>query len=79
MAITTQKVLRMSFATSGGSTFSISLPQPKATLTREQIETVMDLIIAKNLFNTTSGDLTVVRDIKIIDTTTNDLFDPPLA
>ncbi|EGW37845.1 hypothetical protein DOT_4253 [Desulfosporosinus sp. OT] len=38
----------------------------------------MELIIAKNMFLTTGGELIGKRDIKITDLTTTDLYDPPL-
>jgi len=34
-------------------------------------------IVAKNIFNTPSGELTLKRDIKVIDMTTDNLYDPP--
>lgn len=39
----------------------------------------MELIISKNIFTTAGGELTGKRDIKIVDTTTTDLFDPASA
>lgn len=77
MAITNQKVLRMVFTTTGGKAFTITLPQPKTALTLAQVEAAMDLILAKNIFATSSGDLASKRDIKVVDTTTDDLYDPP--
>ncbi|MCM1566701.1 MAG: DUF2922 domain-containing protein [Dehalobacter sp. 4CP] len=77
MAITNQKVLRMVFTTAGGNAFTITLPQPKTGLTLTQVGAVMDLITAKNIFATPSGDLASKRDIKVVDTTTDDLYDPP--
>jgi hypothetical protein len=79
MALTTKKTLRITFETSGGSAYSITLPEPKEDLTGQQIEEAMDQIIAKNIFLTPGGERAAKRDIKIIDTTTNDLYDPPLA
>lgn len=79
MATSTQKILRLTFENAGGRTTSITLPEPREALTSAEIEAVMDLVIAKNIFTTTGGDLTAKRDIKIIDTTTDDLFDPPVA
>lgn len=76
MAVTTSKVLRMSFNNALGSAVNITLPDPKADLTAAQIEAVMDQIIAKNIFTGTGGDLVAKRDIRIIDTTTNDLYEP---
>jgi len=79
MAVTTRKTLRMTFETSGGNAYSITLPEPKDDLTGQQIEEAMDLIIARNIFLTPGGELAAKRDIKIIDTTTDDLYDPPSA
>jgi len=38
---------------------------------------VMNLLIAGGIFLTTNGTLTGVRDIKVIETITDDLYDPP--
>lgn len=77
MATSTQKILRLTFATTLGSTFTITLPEPREDLTAAEVEAVMNLIVAKNMFLTSGGELIGKRDIKIIDTTTNDLYDPP--
>lgn len=77
MAITTNKVLRLTFTTAGGKTFSITIPDPREDLQKAEAETVMDTIIQKNIFLTSSGALTGKQDIRVIDTTTNDLYDPP--
>ena len=76
MATTTKKVLRMTFNDSLGSA-SITLPEPKADLTAVKIEAVMDQIIAKNVFVGAGGALISKKDIKIIGTTTDDLYDAP--
>ncbi|AFM43103.1 Protein of unknown function (DUF2922) [Desulfosporosinus acidiphilus SJ4] len=75
MASTTKKVLRMTFNNAAGNAVTITLPQPKAALTAADIEAVMDQIIAKNIFLTPGGELISKRDVRIIDTTTNDLYD----
>ncbi|WP_434509815.1 DUF2922 domain-containing protein [Desulfitobacterium sp. AusDCA] len=75
MAVTTNKVLRLTFTTAGGKTYSITIPDPREDL--QKAEAVMDTIIQKNIFLTSSGALTGKRDIRVIDTTTNDLYDPP--
>ncbi|HHV65416.1 MAG TPA: DUF2922 domain-containing protein [Peptococcaceae bacterium] len=79
MAATTSKVLRMTFENAGGRTFNITMPEPREDLTSSEIETAMDLIIDRNIFSTSGGDLVAKRDIKIIDTITDDLYDPPRA
>ena len=65
MANTTKKVLRMTFNNASGNAVTITLPQPKASLTAAEIEAVMDQIIAKNIFLTSGGELISKRDIKI--------------
>jgi len=75
LAITTKKVLRMTFNNASGNAVTITLPEPKATLTAAEIEAVMDQIIAKNIFLTPGGELISKRDVKIVDTTTDDLYD----
>lgn len=79
MAITSNKILRLTFTTAGGKTFAITIPNPKEGLDKAEAEVVMDMIIEKDIFLTSSGALVGKRDIKIINTTTNDLFDPPLS
>lgn len=76
MAITT--TLRMSFKNQSGNTVSISLDNPKADLTAAAVETAMDLLIAKNIFTTSGGDLVSKYDAKIITTDTTDLYNPPV-
>lgn len=76
MPITTSQTLRMTFRSQGGTSMSISLDNPRTDVTAAEIEAVMDTIIAKNIFNTTGGDLASKYDVKIIDKTTNDLYDP---
>lgn len=76
MAVVSTQTLRMVFRTEGGSSFTLSLDNPKNNLTAQEIEAVMDLIIAKNIFTTPGGALAAKQDIRIIDRTTNDLYDP---
>jgi molybdopterin biosynthesis enzyme MoaB len=79
MASTSKKVLRLTFNNTSGSAVSFTLPEPKADLTAAQIEAVMDQMIAKDIFLTTGGSLVSKRDIKIVATTTDDLYDAPVA
>lgn len=79
MASSTKKVLRMIFNNASGNAVTITLAEPKASLTAAQIEVVMDQIIAKNIFLTSGGELISKRDVKIVDTTTDDLYDQPVA
>ena len=75
MAVTTNRVVRMTFTTPTGRVYSLTLPNPRADLSKAEIEAAMDAILTKNIFITTGGELVGKRDIKIIDTSTEDLFD----
>lgn len=77
MAITTSKIVRLTFLTEGGKTFAVTLSNPKEGLTKAEAEAVMDTVIAKDVFISASGALVGKRDIKVINTETDDLFDPP--
>lgn len=76
MAITNTKVLRLTFLTTMGKTVTFSIPNPRPDLTKSEVEDVMDTVIAKNIFLTGTGELVAKRDARIIDTTTEDLYDP---
>jgi hypothetical protein len=79
MATTSRKVLRMTFTNAQGGSVSLTLPDPKDGITAAEVEAAMDLVIAKNIFTGTGGAWISKRDIKIIDTTTDDLYDVPVA
>lgn len=74
---TTSKILRMVFRNQAGRNVTISLDNPRADLTAAEIEAAMDLVIARNIFTSTGGDLVSKQDIRLIDSTTEDLYDPP--
>ncbi|RJQ31399.1 MAG: DUF2922 domain-containing protein [Peptococcaceae bacterium] len=76
MATTTQ-TLRLVFRNQTGGNVTITLDNPKDTLTAAEIEAAMDLVVARNVFSSIGGDLVAKQDIRIIDTTTNDLYNPP--
>ncbi|MCO5387631.1 MAG: DUF2922 domain-containing protein [Desulfosporosinus sp.] len=51
----TQKTLRLTFVTTLGSTFTLTLPAPRADLTAAEAEAAMDLIIQEKLTKTLSS------------------------
>lgn len=81
MAIGTvsKKVLRMTFANVLGASVSYTLSNPLPDLTAATVQEYMNLVISKNLFNSTGGDLIAIKDISIVDTTIQDLFDAPVV
>lgn len=76
MAVTA-RTLRMVFRNQAGRNVTISLDNPRSDLTAAEVEAAMDLVIARNIFTSSGGDLVSKQDIRIIDSTTNDLYDPP--
>ena len=74
---TNAKTLRMVFRNQAGKNVTISMDSPRDDVTSAEIEAAMDLIIARNIFTSAGGDLVSKQDIRIIDSTTDDLFDPP--
>ncbi|AFL99017.1 MULTISPECIES: DUF2922 domain-containing protein [Desulfitobacterium] len=76
MAIATNKILRLSFSTAGGKTFTLTIPNPREDLSQAEILAVMDKMISEDILMTTSGAITGVKDIRVVNTVINDLFDP---
>jgi len=66
--------LRMSFLNALNNTTSMSLDDPKVDLTPAEVQTVMDDIIVKNIFNSSGGDLVAVKSADIVTTTVNELI-----
>lgn len=71
----TTQTLQMTFLTQGGSRATISLDNPKDDLTEAEVVAAMDQIIAKNIFNTSSGDLVAKHSARIIDRTVNVIYE----
>jgi len=67
------KTLRMTFVNEAGNRYSINLRDPKDTLTGAEVATAMNAIIAKNIFQTTGGDLVSKDSAAIIDTSETEL------
>lgn len=70
------KQLVMVFLTETGSEVDIKLDHPNPNLTSAQIQSFMDWVIQKNILDSSGGRLVAKQDIKIIDSTVNDLYDP---
>lgn len=65
------KSLQMVFQNQAGKNVTINLASVRDDLTETEVKTLMQLIITKNIFDSTGGDLitimsanTVARDIK---------------
>ncbi|ADY55543.1 hypothetical protein Sgly_1227 [Syntrophobotulus glycolicus DSM 8271] len=77
MAVTTDRALRLSFTTAGGKTFSLTVPQPRQNIQAAEVLDVVNGLIAGGIFLPRQGALTGVKDIKVIETITDDLYDEP--
>ena len=81
---TSYKRLYMTFQNAAGKTVNITIDNPKtfddgdyASLEAQDnaIETVMDHIIAKNIFTTSGGDITTKVNARIVEYTSEDAMD----
>jgi hypothetical protein len=63
------KKLVMIFKNAEGKSSTLTVEEPKAGLSDAEVRTVMDAIIAQNVFNTKGGDLVTVKSAEIISTT----------
>lgn len=65
--------LEMEFLDSAGKKFKLTIDNPREGLTGEDIKAVMDDIVARNVFFTTSGDIVSANAARIITTTVQDM------
>ena len=73
MADTSTTVLRLTFGTENGKTASMEFNNPKTTVTEAQVQSLMQLIITKNVVNTKNGALTTIVDGGIVTRSFTDL------
>lgn len=71
------KVLRMVFRNADGKAVTITLNDPKDTLTQAQVSSAMDTIIAKNVFTSNGGDLVEKTYAEVVETTRNTIYGTP--
>ncbi|HHV47153.1 MAG TPA: DUF2922 domain-containing protein [Tissierellia bacterium] len=65
--------LEMEFLDSAGKKFRITIDNPREGITGEEIKTVMDEIVARNVFFTASGDIVSANSARLITTTVQDM------
>ncbi len=61
------QVLELQFETTAGKTTTIAIDTPKSNVTAEEIQQVMQTIIAKNVFNGQASALVAMRGARIVD------------
>jgi hypothetical protein len=60
------KTLQMVFQNQIGKNISISVPEVKDNVTEAEIKTLMETIIAKNIFESTGGDLITIMEASLV-------------
>ena len=60
------KTLKMPFRNAAGKEVNLTLVNPKAGITKAEVAAAQALIIAKNLFATTGGDLVSAMEPSIL-------------
>jgi hypothetical protein len=64
------KTLVMTFLNEAGEEVNLRVNYPKENITAQEVDSLMSLIIQKNIFPTTGGDLVEKVGAQIVETTT---------
>lgn len=67
------QTLELLFATSVGTTFRMSIPDPVTPIDSQQVNQVMDTIVEKKVFDTGAGELVNKKSIRLIDHTVSEI------
>lgn len=67
------KTLVMNFLNEGGSKTAIRVNNVKDGITEAEVSAAMDVIIAKNIFTSTGGDLKTKDSAELVDKTSTEL------
>jgi uncharacterized protein YggL (DUF469 family) len=73
MKLAVQRILEMDFASELGKSIRLRVYDVKADATGEQVSTLMDSIITKNIFSSSGGALTSKLSARIVNKETSDL------
>jgi hypothetical protein len=68
-----QRILEMEFASELGKSQTLRVYDVKSDVTGTQVGTLMDTIIAKNIFSSAGGSLTGKLSARIVNKETSDL------
>ncbi len=60
------ETLQLNFRTASGGRTTISVPDPRPDLTDAEVQTIMDTILAGNIFESSGGDLTGILGALIV-------------
>jgi hypothetical protein len=70
----TRTYLKLVFTTQGGGTHTISLRDPKANLTSQEVAQVMENLISRNIILASSGELSGIKEAYVTGTTVTPLL-----
>ena len=68
------KTLELIFQTTEGKTAKITLAEPVEPLDPATVQQVMDLVVAKNIFQFSSGELVSAVDARLVEKTVTDVI-----
>ncbi|MBC9785341.1 DUF2922 domain-containing protein [Heliobacterium chlorum] len=72
----TKETLELVFTNQLGRDVVLRVRDPKAGLSTDEVTTVMDTIIANNVFTTSGGDLIGKKDVRMVSSNVTDLYNP---
>lgn len=67
------KTLVMNFLNEAGKSVAIRVANVKDTVTEAEVKNAMDVIVAKNIFTSTGGDLKTKDSAEVVDKNTTEL------
>ena len=68
------KTLQLQFGTDNGKEMTLSVDDPRANLTRQEIESGMQSIINSNAFHVDSFSLTVIKGAKVVERNVDEII-----
>lgn len=60
------KTLQLIFGNAAGRQVTLSIADPRDNLTEAEVRAVMELILARNIFTSSGGDLTAIAGARIV-------------
>lgn len=69
-----EKTLYLTFTNASGRRQSITVPDPREDLTAAEVEAAMQLIIAKNVFTGSGGDLVAPFEARVVGRTVDVIY-----
>ncbi|MGB9661620.1 MAG: DUF2922 domain-containing protein [Moorellaceae bacterium] len=68
------KRLELTFQNSAGRRTVLALPDPRTNLTAAEVRAAMELILARNIFTSSGGDLVAISGARIVSRESADLI-----